>query len=62
MGEFARSEFEARNSKAIPGVSRHMATSPTKLIYVDDSLPGITRKRVGKGEGASALRFDSADE
>ncbi|UIP08017.1 DNA topoisomerase IB [Erythrobacter sp. SDW2] len=26
-----------------------MATAPTKLVYVDDSLPGITRKRAGKG-------------
>ena len=26
-----------------------MATRPSKLIYVDDSLPGITRKRAGKG-------------
>ena len=26
-----------------------MATRPTKLIYVDDDLPGITRKRSGKG-------------
>lgn len=26
-----------------------MATQPSHLIYVDDSLPGITRKRSGKG-------------
>jgi len=26
-----------------------MASAPTKLIYVDDSLPGITRKGAGKG-------------
>ncbi|WP_340589319.1 DNA topoisomerase IB [Erythrobacter alti] len=26
-----------------------MATCPTKLIYVDDDLPGITRKGAGKG-------------
>jgi DNA topoisomerase-1 len=26
-----------------------MATSPAHLIYVDDDLPGITRKRAGKG-------------
>jgi len=26
-----------------------MASHPTKLIYVDDDLPGITRKRAGKG-------------
>lgn len=26
-----------------------MATAPPDLIYVDDDLPGITRKRVGKG-------------
>jgi len=26
-----------------------MATIPHKLIYVDDDLPGITRRRVGKG-------------
>ncbi len=26
-----------------------MASRPTKLIYVDDELPGITRKRAGKG-------------
>ena len=26
-----------------------MATAPPKLIYVDDDLPGITRKRAGKG-------------
>lgn len=26
-----------------------MATTPAKLIYVDDDLPGITRKRAGKG-------------
>ncbi|WP_338244005.1 DNA topoisomerase IB [Aurantiacibacter hainanensis] len=26
-----------------------MATRPSKLIYVDDSLPGITRKGAGKG-------------
>lgn len=26
-----------------------MATRPSHLIYVDDSLPGITRKRAGKG-------------
>lgn len=26
-----------------------MASSPPKLIYVDDNLPGITRKRAGKG-------------
>lgn len=26
-----------------------MATAPSKLVFVDDSLPGITRKRAGKG-------------
>ena len=26
-----------------------MATRPSNLIYVDDSLPGITRKGAGKG-------------
>ncbi|QZH74185.1 MAG: DNA topoisomerase IB [Erythrobacter sp.] len=43
-----------------------MATSPTKLIYVDDSLPGITRKRVGKGwayyDAKGALIRDPAEK
>ena len=26
-----------------------MASAPSKLIYVDDDLPGISRKGAGKG-------------
>jgi DNA topoisomerase-1 len=43
-----------------------MATTPAKLVYVDDSLPGITRKRSGKGwsyyDAKGALITDTAEK
>ncbi|QYU69372.1 DNA topoisomerase IB [Leptolyngbya sp. 15MV] len=43
-----------------------MATTPAKLVYVDDSLPGITRKRSGKGwsyyDARGALIGDAAEK
>lgn len=43
-----------------------MATTPAKLVYVDDSLPGITRKRSGKGwsyyDAKGALIADAAEK
>jgi DNA topoisomerase I len=38
----------ARNRNPHPAVARIMA-APPKLIYVDDDMPGITRKRSGRG-------------
>ena len=41
---------EQRNRLPYQGVVRFiMATRPSGLIYIDDDLPGITRKRSGKG-------------
>ncbi len=38
----------ARNRKRPPAVAQIMVAQP-KLIYVDDDMPGITRKRSGRG-------------
>ena len=42
-------EAGLRNRKPARRVEASMASQPDHLIFVDDNLPGITRKRAGKG-------------
>lgn len=42
-------EAPARNRKRGLFVRRTMDNKPSQLVHVDDSLPGVTRRRCGKG-------------